>query len=410
MRDNRAVSTLQPTTTRERYEVLDALRGFALFGILMANLYSFFGYNTLAPEQIISLPLADRGVLFFIDWFIEGKFFGLFSILFGVGFGLQAARMAGTAGYFRSYWYRRMIVLLTIGLIHMVFVWIGDILTLYAFLGMFLPFFLNVSDRALLRWIVCLLAAPIVIFFVTYATSESAFWGSLSRYSAQLKVELGFGDLSLLEMRTSDSAREVFFANALGVIPRPMSYLLSGRYMQVFGLFLIGLLLSRRLPGIVASRIPLTRTMSVAFLIGLVCSLAYAWTKAATGSYYSLTPMGAVQAVVLHVGAPPLSLAIGWVFLTLWHRASESAAFGRLATLGRMALSNYLFQTTVSVALFFGYGLGLMGELPYSVLPLFAFGILFCQWLFSHYWLRTHAQGPLETLWKRLAYVKQRAA
>lgn len=400
---------IQPTRAAERYEVLDALRGFALFGILMANLYSFFGYNTLTPDEIVALPLADLGVLFFIDWFIEGKFFSLFSILFGIGFGLQAARMAATPGYFRSYWYCRMFVLLTIGLVHMVFVWIGDILTLYALLGMLLPLFMNVSDRALIRWILCLLAAPIVIFFVTYATSESAFWWTLSRYSAQLKADLGFGDLSLLEMTTSDSAREVFFANALGVIPRPMSYLLSGRYPQVFALFLIGLVFARRLPGIVTDRIPLNKAMIVTFGIGLTCSFAYAWTKAVSGSYYSLTPMGAVQATVLHIGAPPLSLAIGWMFLALWHRASDSTVFKKLATLGRMALTNYLLQTTVSVLLFSGYGLGLMGKLPYSVLPLFALGILFSQWLFSHYWLRSHPQGPLEVIWKRLAYVKQGA-
>ncbi len=403
------MSTVRPTTAKERYEVLDALRGFALFGILMANLYSFFGYNSMTPEEIIGLPMADRGVLFFIDWFIEGKFFGLFSILFGIGFGLQAARMAATPEFFRWYWYRRMFILLAIGLTHMVFVWIGDILTLYSLLGMLLPLFLNLSDRALIRWIIGLLAAPIIMFFITYATGESPFWSSLTRYSAQLKAELGFGELSFLEMRTSDSAQEVFFANALGVIPRPMSYLLSGRYPQVFGLFLIGLVFSRRLPGLVTKRIPLTRNMILLFLLGLLCSFAYAWTKAATGWYHSLTPMGAVQAVVLHIGAPPLSLAIGWAFLAAWHRASNAGFFTRLATLGRMALTNYLLQTSVSVLLFSGYGLALMGELPFSVLPLFAIGILYSQWLFSHYWLRTHAQGPIETIWKRLAYVKHAA-
>ena len=73
-----------------------------------------------------------------------------------------------------------------------------------------------------------------------------------------------------------------------------------------------------------------------------------------------------------------------------------------------MALTNYLFQTSVSVLPFFGYSLALMGKLPFSTLPLLAFGILLCQWLFSHYWLKTRAQGPLEAVWKRLAYVEYR--
>lgn len=395
----------QPTTVRERYEALDALRGFALFGILLANLYSFFGYNVLTANEIVTLPIADRGVLFFIDWFIESKFFGLFSILFGLGFGLQAMRMDAPT-YFCSYWYRRMFVLLTIGLIHMVFIWAGDILTLYAVLGMLLPLFLNLSDRALIRWIFCLLFAPILIFFLTLATSDSTFWEALAQYSKILQAQLGFGHLSKLEMSTSSSAREVFFANALAVIPRPMSYLLSGRYPQVLGLFLIGLLFSRRLPEIIQTRIPLNRALMAVFLIGLTCSLTYAWSKAASGTYYSLTQFGAMQAVVLHIGAPLLSLAIGWVFLNSWHASCESRLFRGFATLGRMALTNYLLQTSVSVLLFTGYGFGLMGTLPFSLIPVFAVGILLGQWVFSRFWLQKFSQGPLEMIWKRLAYMR----
>ncbi|MEM0964333.1 MAG: DUF418 domain-containing protein, partial [Bacteroidota bacterium] len=398
----------KPTATGERLVVLDALRGFALVGILLANLVSFFGLYSLSPDEVLALPSADRGVLFLIDGFIESKFFGLFSILFGIGYGLQAARMERTPGFFRPYWYRRMAVLLAIGLLHMVFVWNGDILTLYALLGMLLPLFGGLSDRALTRWIVALLIAPIALFLLTYATSEAAFWGALSQVSTGLKEELGYGGRTALEMRTSEAAAEVFFANVLSVIPRPMSYLLSGRYPQVLGLFLIGLVLSRRLPGIVARPLQPSPRWIAAFTVGLLCSLTYAWTKAATGTYYSLTPIGAVQAVVLHVGAPLLALGIGWAFVTVWHRASETAVARHLATLGRMALTNYLFQTTAAVALFFGYGLGRMGAWPYVLIPVVALGILLAQGLLSHVWLRTHAQGPIETVWKRLAYAGRR--
>lgn len=401
---------LQPTTKNERYEVLDALRGFALFGILLANLVAFFGYSTLTSEELVALPATDRGVLFFIDWFVEGKFYGLFSMLFGIGFGLQAARMKQSPGYFRAYWYRRMVVLLGFGLIHMVFIWHGDILTLYALLGMLLPLFMNLSDRALIRWIAGLLLAPIAIYALTYVASESPLWGALSRLSAELKVELGYGDRSLLEMRTSESVREVFFVNVLSVIPRPMSYLLSGRYPQVLGLFLCGLFIARRLPTVAAGRIPLTRKTIAVFATGLLCAFVYAAIKGATGTYYALTPVGAVQAVTYHVGAPLLSLGIGWLFVATWGRASAFPAFRQLATLGRMALTNYLFQTSLSVALFFGYGWGLMGTLPYALVPVFALGILLVQWLLSHVWLRGHAQGPLETIWKRLAYARVRVS
>ncbi len=80
------MASIGPTLGAERLQVVDALRGFALFGILLANLYSFMGYNTYTPAKVMDLSMGDRGVLFFIDWFVEGKFYSIFSILFGVGF------------------------------------------------------------------------------------------------------------------------------------------------------------------------------------------------------------------------------------------------------------------------------------------------------------------------------------
>ncbi|MEM6724804.1 MAG: DUF418 domain-containing protein, partial [Bacteroidota bacterium] len=111
------MATLKPTTALERLEVIDALRGFALFGILFANLYSFIGYNTLRPAEIIALPIADKSVLFFINWFVEGKFYSTFSILFGVGFALQAQRFRAVNESFAAFWYQRMLVLCGFGLI-----------------------------------------------------------------------------------------------------------------------------------------------------------------------------------------------------------------------------------------------------------------------------------------------------
>ena len=204
---------MKPTTGSERLEVLDALRGFALFGILFANLYSFIGYNTYTPEEIIVLPFLDKAVLFFIDWFIEGKFYGIFSILFGVGFALQVERFSLSSVSFTAFWFRRMIILCCIGLLHMYLVWNGDILTLYALLGMLLPLFMNLSNRILLRWILVLLFIPLFSYGLLYMTSEASFWGAMSRFSANLKMQWGFADLSLLDMRTSENAIEVLSVN-----------------------------------------------------------------------------------------------------------------------------------------------------------------------------------------------------
>ncbi|NRB51880.1 MAG: DUF418 domain-containing protein [Saprospiraceae bacterium] len=403
------MSEIKPTTGSERIQVLDALRGFALFGILFANLYSFIGYNTYTPAEIIVLPILDRAVLFFIDWFVEGKFYGIFSILFGVGFALQAERFSAASVNFRAFWYRRMLVLCCIGLLHMYLIWNGDILTLYSLLGMLLPLFVFRSDRTLLRWVVVLLFIPLVIHLVTYLTPDAPFWGSLRRISTGLKAQWGFADLSLLEMRTSDSALEVCAVNVLYAIPRAMSYLLSGRYFQVLGLFLIGILLARHwLPKIKNNEVRVPSSAIWIGGIGLITSFAYAVIKGMIGTPYALTEIGLLQAVVYHVGSTSLALGIAMLFLVFWASGRAERVFQNLALLGRMALTNYIFQNVTAVLLFFGYGLALMRKVPFSYLPFFAFGILTVQWLFSRAWLKRFKQGPLEYVWRRLSYGSSR--
>ncbi|MEM6843482.1 MAG: DUF418 domain-containing protein [Bacteroidota bacterium] len=363
------------------------------------------GYNTYSPEEIIVLPILDRAVLFFIDWFVEGKFYGIFSILFGVGFALQAERFRSVDANFSTFWFRRMIVLCCIGLLHMCLVWNGDILTLYSLLGMLLPLFLKLSKRTLLRWIVALLLIPLLIHVLLYLIPEASFWVSMRYLAAGLKAQWGFADQSLLEMRTSDSALEVFSVNVLYAIPRPMSYLMSGRYFQVLGLFLIGLLLARYwLPRIRNNDISVPPAAVWVGSIGLVTSLGYAVIKGAIGTPFAVSEIGLIQAVVYHIGSTCLALGISILILYIWALGRAKLVFRNLALLGRMALTNYLFQNITAVLLFFGYGLALMRKVPFAYLPWFAFGILATQWAFSRAWLRRFKQGPLEIIWRKLTY------
>jgi len=399
------MSTIKPTTASERIQVLDALRGFALFGILMANLYSFIGYNTYNPEEIPELPIADRGVLFFIDWFIEGKFYSIFSILFGVGFALQAERFSSSEISFANFWFRRMVVLCCFGLLHMYCVWNGDILTLYSLLGMLLPFFLGFSNKALFRWILVLLAFPIVMHTILYFTPESTFWGSLSRISTNLKAQWGYADLTLLEMRTSDSVLEVFSVNVLYAIPRAMSYLMFGRYFHVMGLFLIGLLLARIwLPKIRNKDISVPNSTIWLGILGLVTHFGYAFIKTSYGWPSGFSEIGFLLGVVYHIGATAFALAICMLVVYLWASGRAMLVYHNLAILGRMALTNYIFQNVTAIFLFFGYGFALMRKVPFSYLPIFAIGILAVQWIFSRFWLSRFKQGPLEFIWRKLTY------
>src|SRR5436189_1000596 len=140
--------SLAPTS--ERIEALDTLRGVAVFGILLANVLVFFGLFMLPSDRAAALPTAraDAVVAFVEKVLVDGKFYSIFSLLFGIGFGLQLARGVNALPRFK----RRLRILLAIGAIHAFLIWAGDILMLYALLGFTLPWFARKSDLKLLRW------------------------------------------------------------------------------------------------------------------------------------------------------------------------------------------------------------------------------------------------------------------
>src|SRR4051812_14216340 len=148
---------------RERILALDTLRGVAVGGILLANVLVFFGLTFMPPDRIAALPTAaaDSIASFLEHVFVDGKFYSVFSLLFGIGFGVQLER-GGAAAVPR--FKRRLKILLGIGAIHAFLIWAGDILMLYALLGFTMPWFARKSDRELLRWSACLLALPTAIY------------------------------------------------------------------------------------------------------------------------------------------------------------------------------------------------------------------------------------------------------
>jgi uncharacterized protein len=394
-----------PTSEAERLEVLDALRGFALCGILLANLASFFGYSTYAPEDIVALPAAERGTLFLIDWLIEGKFYAIFSMLFGIGFALQSRRMSRPGEDFARYWLRRMTVLTGIGLLHMFLVWHGDILTLYSVLGLFLLLFRGRSERALMSWALVLFATPLIMHGFIVATQDHPFWSSAAEWAQAQKAHFGFGGRSHLQMRTSDDAMEVLAINALTALQRPMSYLQSGRYTEVFGMFVLGALLGRvwLAAGTVGRWFPWGGWKRLG-LAGALLSLGYAVMKGAMGTPYSVDGPGLLQGAFYHLGAITLGLGLIGLFTSSWERVAWRARLQPLAVLGRMALTNYVLQNLLAASLFFGTGLGLMRHLPFTLIPAVALAIIVLQYLFSRAWMSAHSQGPLEYLWRKAAY------
>src|SRR5215218_374347 len=151
-------SEISPISSRERIEILDVLRGVAVGGILIGNMQWFSGYGLMPEALAAQAPLADRITHFLVHFFVEGKFYSIFSFLFGFGFALQIARAQERGDANASLFKRRLFWLLVIGLLHAYLLWYGDILSVYALMGFILILFRNKSNESLLKWAFALMA------------------------------------------------------------------------------------------------------------------------------------------------------------------------------------------------------------------------------------------------------------
>ncbi|MBY6016169.1 DUF418 domain-containing protein [Qipengyuania gaetbuli] len=382
---------------KERLEILDALRGFALLGILLANILYWSGWSAMTLEQKVAFAGADA-----VEWqyrfhhlFIDGKFYTIFSLLFGAGFALQIARLSSRGVDGLRIYRRRVLVLLGMGIVHSLLIWDGDILTLYALLGLLLPFFFRWSERQLL------ITASILIFVVPIAGAWA--FARLGWEPHQYLFAISNSIAESLGADTSpDKALEWFRRDDVAgwaswqLSGTPYSWALrieSWRIPKVLGIMLIGLVVGRQLASdsLLGNRRLLWQVLASGLAIGLPASVAYA-----------LIPDLGQEDWLSAIGTVPLALAYAAAFVLVWPRARP--LLKQFGPVGRMALTSYLTHSLLGVIFFFGIGFGLAGA--FGPLAFYAIALLIfsAQVLFSKWWLRRHEQGPMEAFWRRATY------
>lgn len=405
---------------KKRYVVLDALRGFALLGIILANFpeFSLWTFQTEDALQQLSAPEIDRSVQFLLYLFVDGKFYTIFSILFGIGFSIIIgnAIKKGANGFL--IFYRRMTVLALIGLAHLLFIWSGDILMLYALMGMLLPLFWRCSDRGLLGWALFFLLLPIGIEVARAAVGWSLaempyrlWWEKCGEYGI---TEENFGTW----LRDIDGYRGMSQFLMQGAWERLWEFVEGNRYFKVLGLFLIGLYIGRRrlyaaimpedpnaigMTSFLGSRKDVLRMLrhiaEWGSAIGLPLSFVYAWS-AVNGH-----PLGNIAHSVLYaLSVYPLGLAYIAAFALLFRHTPKAPVWQMLAYPGRMALTNYLSQSVCGIILFYGIGFALGANTSLLATEMLALCVFFSQIIVSALWLKWFQFGPLEWLWRLLTY------
>lgn len=420
-----------PVEASERILAVDALRGFALLGILAMNIVDFAW-----PDAAYSDPLAgggftgsDRVVWYVNHLFFEAKMMTLFSMLFGAGLVLMDQRAAGRGASIRGVYYRRVLWLLAIGMAHAYLVWSGDILVLYAECGLFLYFFRNLSARALVATGITLL-----LLIVPLVMGLTAGLDYMKAVAARVEAQRLAGetprprDLRLHDIWTRDvqkhvdptpeqkrgewdkslaihrggyagivrhRAGELPFVHIMGLIFGVLSFA-GGRMLLGMGLLKLGVFSAAR-----SNRFYATLAV-LGYGIGLPMMVLDAERLIAHGfssdymmcGGYVFIAFGSVIVALGHVGAMMLLVKSG-----VW-----SIAIRRLSAVGRMALTNYLMQSIVGTTLFYGYGFGLFGTIPRTGLAAIVVAIWAVQLALSPIWLRHFRYGPAEWLWRSLTY------
>lgn len=373
---------LAPTPKKNRLLFLDALRGFALLGVLLANMVSHAGYFFLSSTQKLAMPTykIDHLVEWIQHFLIDGKFYSIFSLLFGMGFALQMQKREELA--FKGFFKRRLLVLFLIGLVHAVLFFVGDILTVYALTGVALLAFRN--SKKLLFYVFLFQLLPVLLYLIFYFTLP-----------LPAPPAPGFIDQIIHTLRYGSTFERIQTQLGGLILDRYPDLIFTGRFFKVLAMFLLGTYVMQ----VNINSLPIKKIFVVCSLIGIPFNIALAYLMDLE-VYYSLEPLGILNAVVYAIAVPTLAIAYATGFYLLYEKGIGLTRI--FIPIGRMALTNYLMQSVICYFIFIEAGY--FTEIGPAYLALIGLGIYAFQLLFSHLWLRYYTYGPFEWIWRRLTY------
>ena len=402
------------TLPASRYYAMDVLRGFALLGILVPNVW-FFAWPMAAgtiPERVLSDSSANRIAHDITSVVFLGKFMFLFALLFGAGVVIYAKKFEPQATQTdsaetrltniklttgASLWYMRCFTLLIFGMLHAYLFWYGDILTLYAVAGLTLLWWVRRLDPRIQLW------GGLGLYFL----------GALLMLALTALGYIAYqqGHVTLEELTGGDTTHEIKGYQG-GFISAFTTRFLTTLMMQIF----FGILFMPALWGIMTMGMGLTR-------LGILTG------ERAFGFYlkaaFVLLPLGALLTVALYIltnrfgevsgyiwqGTSqligvPLSLGYGAIIIAFAKARAARLLTYPLACVGRMALSNYFAHTLLCTTFFYGYGLGYFAKIEYPALWLIVLVVWAFNIIFSMLWLRAFKMGPFEWIWRCVTYMR----
>ena len=392
-------------TAKPRIQIIDALRGFSLAGIVLVHMVENYvgGPTTEAFNEATHVGVLDYIVEGFNQIVLRGKFFALFSFLFGLSFFIQmdSGHSKGQNYQWRFLW--RIILLMAIGLVHHYF-YRGDILTIYALVGIFLIPFYKVQTKVILALIGLLFLG--VCRFIVFAIT-----GDGMVFLDEVFMPDSPATTAYYELLQSGSFTEVGWSNSTEgqLMKMEFQFGIFSRGYLTFGFFLLGLLVGRY--GILHRYKEFTKHLSslfwgstIVFVVGAGIAMGGFSQMGPEFSFTSWwTMIGFTGIDIINIGLTGLILGL---FVLLYNKKSWEKRLIHFAPYGRMALTNYVMQSVLGTFFFYGWGLGTIGTIPHRYTFLIGLGVILLQMAISTWWLKIFRYGPLEWAWRSATHFR----
>ena len=377
----------RPIVGPERLTTLDAVRGLALLGVLLVN--ALVGFRLSLFEHLLRFhshaDWVNRLVDVLVAELIEFKAIALFTLMFGIGIGVQAERASARSVSVSRFLVRRFLVLLAFGLVHMFLIWNGDILTLYAVCGLLIVPLLRLPTVLLVFFGIAIIVLPINLPFAGLWQITEPVLHAHAALATRIYSEGSLSDIMALRWRET---WQFLMPLLIDTLPK------------TFGLMLLGVAAWRanlaREPG--RHKRLLWTILVVGVTVGGVTKSLLVFSRS-TGQRVAIPPL-------LDFVSPDVLLALSYAAgLFLWLRSPRSGPIiSSISAAGQMALSNYLAQSVILSFIFYSYGFGLFGRLGSAVVAILCLIIYAGQLMVSRAWISHYRFGPIEWLWRSLTY------
>lgn len=394
--ENKFMTEMVGEKGRSRVDFVDALRGFAIMSILLLHNLEHFDFYYL-PENLPDwMKSVDATLFSLIGFLFSGKSYAIFAILFGFTFNLMDAKQAEKGLDFRLRFLWRLFLLLLFGLFNTIF-YQGDILNMYALMGLAIIPVCRLSNKALLGVAILLLLQPYFLFQFAYSLFNPSYApDEINCYEYFSLASVTQGGDSFWEMAKGN------FTN--GKIAVYVWSWIKGRFFQAPALFMIGMLLGRK-------RLFLQSDSSDRFwkkmaIVSAFLTLFFIlFEKNLTGWAMGFAKESLSRAVSSWNNLAMTFLWISSLYLLYYNVVSFRKLLGNLIPFGRMSLTSYVMQSILGAFVYYGFSLGLYKYTGATYSLLIGLVLFLFQSWFCRTWLRSHSKGPLESLWHKLTWL-----